>query len=131
MHNIRDNNIIYLRLKLNSCVFWVYILHIYIYMCTCVYICNIYYVLVSRNGRVKSHNKLRVNKQPRLFNLAFLTVINVGWVVGGGGWHVYMCSVSGSGAVVGKRVVRQKMDEPHGRFYNVHYLHDRPYTSPM
>jgi len=92
-----------------------------------------YYVLVSRNGRVKSHNKLRVNKQPRLFNLAFLTVINVDWVVGvgGGDGDVYMCSVSGSSVVVGERIVRQKMNEPHGRFYNVHYLHDRPYTSPI
>jgi len=33
--------------------------------------------LFSGNGRVKSHNQTKVNKQPRLFNLAFLTVINV------------------------------------------------------
>lgn len=37
---------------------------------------------------------------------------------------MYMC-VSGSEELEVKRVVRQKMDEPHGRFYNIHY------TSPM
>jgi len=39
LNNIRDNNIIYLRLKLNSCVVVIHIiLYIYIYKCTYVYV---------------------------------------------------------------------------------------------
>lgn len=64
---------------------------LYIYIYTRAYLCKIYYVLVSRNGRVKSHNKPRVNKQPRLFNLAFLTVINVDRRCGQGRRAMYIC----------------------------------------
>lgn len=69
----------------------------YILRHICIYI---YFILVSLNGRVKSHNKLRVNKQLRLFNLAFLTVIYVdqwrrcGFVgVREGRGNIYICDV--------------------------------------
>lgn len=93
-----------------------------------------YYVLVSRNGRVRSHNKLRVNKQPRLFNLAFLTVINVDWgVLGGRGvsWrciHVqYIRKWCGRGPEGGWT---KDGRAPWEVLYNVHYLHDRPTRHP-